>query len=191
MPRVFAALLSHGLVVAGRLALVCDDTIWIVTADGSSRRRLSRPADGLVGVPSWSPNGSWIAYGHRCYETEMHGGDVFCDVAVARPDGTARRAVVRRNGLHGPSSSPPVWSSEGNLLVAEWGYGSDILLVDPRSGVRRKVCSTAGWNLTAGRSGTFAFVDGTLDIFDARGRRLLRRSLPETFGDDLSIWLGR
>ena len=172
-----------------RLVVEADGEIWIVAVDGSSRRRLSEAGDGLVGTPSWSPDGRLIAYGRRCFEPPVHGGDVFCDLAVIRPDGTGKRTIVRRDGLHGPTNFAPVWSSTSVLLVDEWGYGSNVLSVDPRTGATRKVYSTAGFPI-AGPDGTFAIVTGdVLNVFDRGGQRLLRRPIPSHAGA-FDVWLG-
>jgi Tol biopolymer transport system component len=175
-----------------RLVVVCGDGLWILNADGSGRRRLSVRGDGRVGTPSWSPDGRHIAYGRRCYEPDFHGDDVFCDLAVIHPDGSGKRTLLRRKGLHAPvAAEAPVWTSTGILLVNEWGYGSDLLAVDPRSGTTRRVYRTAVAELTAGPNGVFGFVtdDHFLVVLDSEGRRLLRQALPDD-ADLMDIWLG-
>jgi Tol biopolymer transport system component len=177
-----------------RIVVWCEGEIWSVMADGSGGERV---ADGDVSDPSWSPGGSLVAFGRRCYGPPAHGGDVYCDVAVMRPDGTGKRTLVRHQRLSGPQSGPPVWSPEGNLLIDEWGYKHDVRMVNPVTGAARRVYPDTGWNLTAGPDGTFALMTTagygkplTLDIVSATGKRLLRHRLPFEFSDPASIWLG-
>ena len=179
-----------------RLVVFCGSALWVVDANGSARRRLSRREDGeLGGPPVWSPDGRLIAYGSRCYETRG-GNDVWCYVTLIRPDGRAKRTLsgVLYDG------SPLVWSAEGTLVFNDWSQDdAPLVAVDPRSGARRTVRSRFGVyhaNLTAGSNGTigllFLLGNGYLEVFDANGKRLLHRKLPSdvTRGSQADLWLG-
>ena len=56
----------------------------------------------------------------------------------------------------------------GHLLVNDWGYGSDLLAVDQRSGTTRRLYRTAVADRTAGRNGAIGLVqDGYLVVMDS------------------------
>lgn len=173
-----------------RLVVFCGDAIWIVNADGSGRRRVSHPADGqLGGPPSWSPDGRLIAYGRHCHGAL--GDDLFCDLAVVRPDGRGRRTP---RGTFA-AGSQPIWSSEGTLVFVDWSKTPSrhpLVAVDPRTGARRMIHPTPVSDVAAGSNGTIGFLDrNVLVILDSKGKRLLRRDLPlppEPWLENL--WLG-
>jgi Tol biopolymer transport system component len=62
--------------------------LWVVSANGSSARRLLRDA----GEPSWSPDGEWLAF------------DCPQGTCAARADGSARRVILR-----GLNAGFPAW----------------------------------------------------------------------------------
>lgn len=86
--------------------------IVAVGADGNGRPRdLTEPRDGVLEErPTWSPDGSMIAFQSIDRETGP-------TAWVMRADGSARRLVARDAG-------PPVWSLDGKSLVCE--------ITDPR-----------------------------------------------------------
>jgi len=176
-----------------QLVVLCGDAIWVVNADGSGKRRLSGRDDGKVGVPSWSPDGSLIAYGRHCYD--VRGGDVFCDLTVICPDATGKRQLERDKSIDSASDAPPVWSSENVLLADTWRVNLTpvgVMSVDPRTGARRRIYPALVSNVTAGSNGTIGFLDqDSLVILDSNGKQLLRRDLPlpsDPWLEDL--WLG-
>lgn len=176
------------------LALWCDEAIFRVKRDGTTRHRLNVAADGRVSSASWSPDSRLIAFGRSCAE-DGHGA-LSCDIAVMKPDGTAKRTLVRRDRkeIAGPDGHLPVWSSDGRLLVDEWGFRFRILAVEPDSARRPRVLyPTAGWGVTAGPNGSFAMwtvVAGgdrhVLEMIDRTGKRVRRQALPHSFTEPAS-----
>ena len=80
--------------------------IWIVRADGTGARNVTRTPRVAEWSPAFSPDGKRIAY----YSSASgQGGDVW----VMRPDGTDRRNVTRNGQLN----EYPTWSPNGRNLA--------------------------------------------------------------------------
>jgi Tol biopolymer transport system component len=173
-----------------QLVAACSGRLWIVNADGSRRHPVPGERDAGGGA-SWSPDGSRIAYARRCNPGLSE--DVFCDVAVTRPDGSGRRTLVRRDRT-GPTDERPVWTSAERLLVGLWGYKRGILAVNASTGKTRKAHQETSPILATGPNGTYALPGrgSSLDIFNRDGKRLLHAAYPPTFGADadIDVWLG-
>lgn len=172
------------------LACRCGSEIDVLAADGSRRRRVSAAGDGVLGDPSWSPNGRLLAFGRRCVRRGVLGDAVTCALAVVGRDGRHERTIRPRHG-----QNPPIWTSDGKLLIAAWST-SRIIVADPSRHSARTVLHQVGTSLTAGPNGTFAFIvqrdfRDVLLIYSRDGERLLRRWLPEPAAtDDVDIRLG-
>lgn len=80
-------------------------SLWVVSADGRSRRRLTRRHNDLQ--PSWSPDGRTIAF-VRVSRTNFQGG-----IWLIRPDGSGARRILR--GLRNVTA--PLWSPGGGRLL--------------------------------------------------------------------------
>jgi TolB protein len=83
----------------------CNDEIFVINADGSGLRRLTRNA-APDGRAAWSPDGRRIAFLSWRHGT---GADVF----VMNADGSDQRNLTRKPG----NEVDPVWSPDGRAIL--------------------------------------------------------------------------
>ena len=111
------------------LAFARGGNIHTIDLDGTGQRLLIRNAYS----PSWSPNGSRLAFVSR------RSGDE--ELYVARSDG---RGIARVTRIPGPDLSP-AWSSDGRRLA--WSRNGEILTMNADgSGKRRLVSKARIWH---------------------------------------------
>jgi Tol biopolymer transport system component len=175
----------------------CNAELFVINADGSGLRRLTRNAvpDGNA---AWSPDGRKVAFLSRRDGT---GADVF----VINADGSDQRNLTRKPG----NEVAPAWSPDGRAIVFSavppgqplWVGGSrsasgpyrDVYVMNADGSDQRNLTHTtdaeewaAGWS-PDGRTIAFAAYDGQSNrIFvinaDGSGKRALTHELtPETF----------
>jgi Tol biopolymer transport system component len=102
-----------------------QSSLWVMSADGRSRRRLTRGHNDLQ--PSWSPDGRTIAF-LRVSRTNFQGG-----IWLMRPDGSGARRILRRLR----NVTAPVWSpGGGRLLITD---ARALYSVRPDGGDRRRI----------------------------------------------------
>lgn len=107
------------------LAFARGGDVWTIAADGTQLRRLLRDAY----APSWSPDGSRLAFVSR------RSGDEELYVALA--NGTSIRRLTR---IPGPDLSP-AWSSDGRRLA--WSRGGEIWTMKADGTLKRRVVRKA------------------------------------------------
>jgi Ca2+-binding RTX toxin-like protein len=109
-----------------RIAFVSDGDIWIVSPSGAGLRNLTKSPDNLEAEPTWSPDGTEIAF-----ERTVDGNT---DVYVARSTdaGGVRRLTTDTN-----FDGYPVWSPDGDLIAftsnRRLGYGIHTIPADGSS----------------------------------------------------------
>jgi Tol biopolymer transport system component len=93
-----------------------DSGISIMNPDGSEKQKLYRAVDGAAFMPTWSPDGQWIAFGFGGYlQARKTNG---AKIMVMRRDGTELHDVTEEM----PNSGFPSWSPDGKQLVYRvWG----------------------------------------------------------------------
>jgi Tol biopolymer transport system component len=104
--------------------------IWISTVAGGAAVRLARE-DGYEDAPTWSPDGSWIAF------TSLRGGRWALAKAAA---GGGEPLTVIRDGILYPSN--PRWSPRGDWITCELPEGFAVVSPD---GTRTRVLAEETW----------------------------------------------
>ena len=115
------------------------NNLFVINADGTGDRRLTKPSGAEDGDPDWSPSGSAIAF-DRCAQ--------FCQVWRINADGTGLKRL-------GPGCPPtcdvrglPAWSPNGKSIVIgrQWGpvendqiKFSEIFVINANGGGLRQV----------------------------------------------------
>ena len=113
--------------------------IWVMNADGTGAHQVTDATFAHDATqPSWSPNGTTIAY----TEGGEPGGTA--GVAVVNVDGSGPRQLTACTfGSCERFPTNPVWSSDGSTIAVLWQEarlaGSAIALVDPENGDLRIV----------------------------------------------------
>ena len=101
------------------LATTATASISVMNADGTDRKIIFQDGSGAAMVPTWSPDGQWVAFGFGGFfgarETEP------AKVMMVRADGSGQARDLTK-GL--PNSGFPTWSPDGKRIVYRvWGNG--------------------------------------------------------------------
>jgi hypothetical protein len=140
------------------------DQVWLVDVKARRARMLSRPGE-AAGSASWSPDGTWVAYGD---------GD---RIWLVRRDGSDRRMVSTKEYAEGGG----VFAPDGKTLAySALGAGgtSDVFLVNLSSGRTRLLVgddaredSPEEWSRNGDR---ILVLSSGLAVFDAEGSEVAR-----------------
>jgi len=87
---------------------IADNTLWRSRVDGTERLQLTFPPMMANRVPSWSPDGSQIAF---AASTPGRSSRIF---RISRDGGTPEQIT---EGKHGGGDITPSWSSDGKILA--------------------------------------------------------------------------
>ena len=113
--------------------------IYIMNADGSNVRQLTFTGD--AAYPSWSPDGTKIAF------TDMIDETVNGWVSTIKIVNSSNGSVLIQTGLYGASVIPsPAWSPDGTKIAFDsdwngWDFVSDIFTICPNGGNRSLLTS--------------------------------------------------
>lgn len=133
--------------------------LWVMNVDGSKARQLT---EGGV-QPTWSPDGTWIAYSDGVDQGDEVNDDAVLDtdIFVVRPDGTGKRSV---SNVQGAKEFAPTWSPDGRRIAfASDESGTDQVYVMEADGSGRRQLTRAGANTDPAWSadGRFVYVTST------------------------------
>ena len=114
------------------LATVATASISVMNADGSGKKVVFSDKSGAAFVPTWSPDGQWIAFGFGGFfgarETTP------AKLMMVRADGSQQSKDLTK-GL--PNSGFPTWSPDGKRIIYRvWGaseFGLRVLNLDDGS----------------------------------------------------------
>jgi dipeptidyl aminopeptidase/acylaminoacyl peptidase len=187
--------------------------LFVIPAEGGEVRRIPTPL-GPKQLPTFSPDGAWLAYIGRegrgdwwknngLWIVPVNGTEEeACDLTA---DAEFNVAAITLNDVGGSQLMQPTWSPDGETLYVQASYHGDTMLkaVDVTSGERRTVLGPGGvvgaHNFDAARV-RVAYVRGTmqeppqvwakdLDAGDARRLTYLNAWLDEIdLGEIEEVW---
>ncbi len=138
-----------------------DRGIYVINADGTGRTQLTMSS--RHGAPTWSPDGTQIAFIRHTIGAE---GDIY----VMNADGSGKKNITKQPANYGP----PMWSPDGNAIAfSSDRSGSHQIWLLESDGSQLDQLTTGGYN-----SGPVWSPDGAYLAF-------VRRPLAD---GDFNIW---
>jgi Tol biopolymer transport system component len=137
----------------GRIAFVSERDgnaeLYLIGADGTGLRRLT-DAFALDDHPAWSPDGRRLAFSST-REPGQEPGQAWNAVHVLEVESNG--SSPRRLTPAGSADYSPAWSPSGDLIAVASGSGqtggTDLYVMAPDGGGRRKVIVNGGWPVFA------------------------------------------
>ncbi|MFO1500783.1 MAG: serine/threonine protein kinase [Verrucomicrobiota bacterium] len=111
--------------VAYHLASPQGYQIWTSTVEGTERVLVAAHPDHLYFGPTWSPDGQWLLFQDCQFKSDP--GHDWCDLALARPDGTERRQLTEGQAMWFAATYGNPQSRGGGSNLASWTQLGDIL----------------------------------------------------------------
>ena len=114
-------------------AAIQHNGLMTVSADGSNRWLIHDDLEHNTVAPSWSPDGSLIAFGSGgAFQGVLNQGRQVSNIAVVAPDGSGFRLLTQGDGNNGF----PGWSPDGRQVVfrLQDEHGKGLRIVDVQTG---------------------------------------------------------
>ncbi len=149
--------------------------IYVVNADGTSLRRLTR-GSAEEHEPAWSPDGGKIAFDRAGQ-----------GIVIINADGSGERALTAAAG-----GNMPAWSPDGSTIAfagQALGQTGLFLMNADGSNVRRVTDSYARYPTWSPDGGSIAFGSSGINVIKADGSGLTRLTGP-TMDEDHPTWSG-
>jgi Tol biopolymer transport system component len=122
------------------VAFTNGPNVWLVSADGTSRRRLTNDIDGNAARPTWSPDGKTIAFSAYREDTT----DGYTESLYTVDAATGKEKQLSTGVSY---ASDPAWSPDGKtILIAGYADGSQgIFVVNPDGTSVRAISTTSNY----------------------------------------------
>jgi Tol biopolymer transport system component len=149
----------------GKIAFVRGGAIYIMNADGSNQTQLVNTSGDDNTSPSWSPDGSKIAFVSRRDGHEQ--------IYVMNVDGSNRTLLTNNVASHSYRESNPSWSPDGSKIAVMYSsnYGDTGIYVMNADGSNPKLLTNspleggyASWSPDGSKIAFHSFIDGSSRI---------------------------
>lgn len=119
-----------------------QQVFWTISPDGSENTKVPVDVPGFVSVPSWSPDGSEIAFAVNSYDDPHPEGGNW-DIYVAGASGSDPQRLTTDHVDHSPA-----WSPDGTQIAYVHGYGDDqqIWVMNADGSGMRELTSSHGFH---------------------------------------------